>query len=64
MAYLNYLFALISFSFIISSGIHIFSRGFLLTRSAITEKRICSKFVITLDGSQCLSDDKVNKLVR
>lgn len=61
MAYLNYLFVLISLAFIISSGIHIFSRGFLLTRSASTEKRSCDKFIISLDGNQCLSNDKVNK---
>lgn len=59
MAYFNYLYVLVAFSFIISSGIHIFSRGFLLTRSAQTEKRFCDKFYITVDGSQCLSDDKV-----
>lgn len=60
MAYLNYLFVLCSIAFIISSGIHIFSRGFLLTRTSFTDKRVCSKFLITLDGNQCLSDDKVN----
>ena len=60
MAYFNYLFVLITFAFIVSTGIHIFSRGFLLTRSAQTEKRNCDKFFITLDGNQCLSNDKVN----
>lgn len=60
MAYFNYLFVLITFVFIISSGIHIFSRGFLLTRSSQVEKRSCDKFFISLDGNQCLSDDKVN----
>lgn len=60
MAYFNYLFVLISFAFIISTGIHIFSRGFLLTRSAQTDKRVCEKFLITLNGNQCLSDDKVS----
>lgn len=60
MAYFNYLFVLITFAFIISTGIHIFSRGFLLTRSAQVEKRNCDKFLISLDGNQCLSEDKVN----
>lgn len=60
MAYLNYLFVLISFAFIISSGIHIFSRGFLLTRSAQIEKRSCDKFLISINGIQCVSDNKVN----
>lgn len=60
MAYFNYLFVLISFAGIISTGIHIFSRGFLLTRSAQTDKRVCQKFLINFEGNQCLSDDKVN----
>lgn len=60
MGYFNYLFVLISLAFIISSGIHIFSRGFLLTRSARTEKRICEKFLIKDEsGRLCMSDDKV-----
>lgn len=60
MAYFNYLFVLITFAFIISTGIHIFSRGFLLTRSTRVEKRTCDKYLISLDGNQCLSNDKVN----
>jgi GPI ethanolamine phosphate transferase 3 subunit O len=64
MAYFNYLFVLISLAFIISSGIHIFSRGFLLTRTASVEKRTCEKFVISVDGNQCLSNDKVIKDLR
>lgn len=61
MANLNYLFVLVSFAFIISSGVFIFSRGFLLTRVARTEKKNCDKFYLNLDGKQCLSDDKVSK---
>jgi GPI ethanolamine phosphate transferase 3 subunit O len=60
MGYFNYLFVLVTFAFIVSTGIHIFSRGFLLTRSAQTDKRVCDKFLITFDGKQCLSNDKVN----
>lgn len=60
MAYFNYLLVLITLAFIISSGIHIFSRGFLLSRTERTEKRVCDKFFVSLDGRQCLSADKVN----
>lgn len=56
---IKYLVVLILFAFVISSGIHIFSRGFLLTRDSRTEKRNCDKFYINLNGSYCLSDDKV-----
>ncbi|KAG5678197.1 hypothetical protein PVAND_007890 [Polypedilum vanderplanki] len=58
MANLNYIFVLIIFVSIISSGIHIFSRGFLLTRSSRTEKRNCDKININLTGERCLNDDK------
>lgn len=58
-SYFNYLYVLITLAFIISSGIHIFSRGFLLSRDATTEKRHCDKFFINLEGNHCLSDDKV-----
>lgn len=59
MAYFNYLFVLITLAFIISSGIHIFSRGFLLTRTERAERRVCDEFFVTVDGRQCLSSDKV-----
>lgn len=59
MAHLNYLFVLITFAFVVSTGIHLFSRGFLLTRSTRVEKRGCDKYLISIDGNQCLSDDKV-----
>lgn len=62
MAHFNYLIVLVSFAFIVSSGIFIFSRGFLLTRVARTEKRNCDKFYVNhLDEKSCLSDDKVSK---
>lgn len=60
MAYYNYVYVLLAFAFIISTGIHIFSRGFLLTREARTERRNCDQFFITVNGKQCLSDDKVS----
>lgn len=60
MAYFNFIYVLFMLAFIISSGIHIFSRGFLLTRTERTEKRDCNKFFITLNGNQCLSENKVN----
>ena len=61
MSNLNYLVVLASFAFIISSGIFIFSRGFLLTRVARTEKSSCDKFYINFDDKTCLRDDKVSK---
>lgn len=60
MAQFNYLTVLILFAFIISSGVYIFSRGFLLTRVARTEKRFCEKSYINLNGKYCLKDDKAS----
>lgn len=60
MSNFKYLYVLIIFAFVISSGIHIFSRGFLLTRDSRTEKRHCDKFYINLNGTYCISEnDKV-----
>lgn len=61
MAHFNYLIVLVSFAFIVSSGIFIFSRGFLLTRVAKTEKRTCDKFYVNFNGKPCLTDDKVSQ---
>jgi GPI ethanolamine phosphate transferase 3 subunit O len=61
MAHLKYLVVLTSFAFIISSGIYIFSRGFLLTRVARIEKKNCDNFYVNLNGKYCLTTDKVSK---
>lgn len=63
MGHFNFLYVLVAFGFITSSGIYIFSRGFLLTRSARTEKRNCDKFYLNIDGKYCVSDDKVGSLI-
>lgn len=56
--YLNYLFVLILFSFIIISGITLFSKGFLLQKQALSERSKCDKYY--LDHKHCLSSNNVS----
>lgn len=60
MKHLNYLFVLLVLGFIISSGIHIFSKGFLLTRETQKEFSKCDKFYIR---NECLSENKVMNML-
>jgi hypothetical protein len=55
--FINFLFALVWFVYLLCSGIHLFSKGFLLSRVAQTEFTTCNKF----DELQCTgnSNDEV-----
>ena len=50
----NFVFVLVWFALLISAGIHLFSKGFLLTRVAQTNVSSC----INYDQYRCESDGK------
>lgn len=58
MAHLNYLLVLTIIVIVMSAGIHIFSKGFLLTRVANESKSNCQYFINSL-GECHDSNDKV-----
>lgn len=57
MVQLNYLLVLIVVSLVLSVGIHIFSKGFLLTRIANENKSSCRYFFHSDNG--CYENNKV-----
>lgn len=60
MVHFNYLLVLIVISLVLSVGIHIFSRGFLLTRIANENKSSC-RYFFNSDG-KCYENNKVRSI--
>ncbi|XP_032571459.1 GPI ethanolamine phosphate transferase 3 [Drosophila sechellia] len=61
---LTYLFVLIWLAFLISSGVLLFSRGFLLARVSKTETSTCRRLSTNPNAEYVLTDEVVNEIFK